>query len=87
MAGFGFFGWVLLEIFKLRLLCGGKLRLSGLGLCVLRCFSGLELEPFCLLFVWDGRLRLSGFLCLLLVRCRLLFAFLVLQMFIVLRVM
>ena len=37
----------LLEIFLLRLLCGGKLRLSGLAFRVLRCFSGLELEPFC----------------------------------------
>jgi spore maturation protein SpmA len=23
--------------------------------CVLGCFSGLGLEAFCLLFVWDGR--------------------------------
>jgi len=54
----GFFRkWLFLgmaaEIFLLRLLPVGKLRLSAVALCVLGCFSGLGFEALC-------ELRLSG---------------------------
>ncbi len=40
---FGVFGGYFLDIFKLRLLPCGKLRLSAFSFCVLGCFFGLGL--------------------------------------------
>ncbi len=39
----------------MRLLGWRKLRLSGLGLCVLGCFFGLGFEGLGGLRLWDGR--------------------------------
>jgi hypothetical protein len=54
-----FWVWFFSDIFKLRLLRGGKLRLSGVAFCVLGCFFGLGFEGFCGVRLLVGRLRFS----------------------------